>query len=61
MRSVLICFNLHHVFIIFFLNGYRQKPELIIPIEQNLWAMATKISSDGKYTVSSAMNSLNGC
>lgn len=53
MKSLLI----YLIFLLYLsLNSYAQKPELIIPSGQNSWIMATKISSDGKYLVSSAMD-----
>jgi WD40 repeat protein len=53
MKSLLI----YVVFLLFIpFNGNCQKPELIIPSGQNSWIMATKISPDGKYLVSSAMD-----
>lgn len=41
---------------IFFNSAFAQQPELIIPSGQNSWIKATKISSDGKYLVSAAMD-----
>ena len=56
MKIILNKYSFIFLFLLISNLGFGQQPKLIIPSGQNSWIMATKISPDGKYLVSSAMD-----